>query len=419
MKIQQPLTMNASTIYFSYDFDDENSYWKILQVKGLIKKLGYNVCLHDDILLEEQEKNQQKKDTSSYYGNNSMNIFDSSMGDQSQPFNNSATSLSFYQTEHNIEEIITEKLQLSSCIIIFLTNQFANRVNSTDVFDLCRYEFIQMFKMNKIVIPILLDPSIRDKTLWENRFGVYLDDLPYLDLTIPSLKVSHDAMDSTGEEELQEELDQRKYFHHVLSIHQKKGKFLSDLITSIVHSSMTTTTTSSSSLFGSPEQQPQQSSLLFDSPMTMKRSQNNPNKSTSSPLLSLQELIRKILPLKNNCSVHMGQECLYYDVTCSQFMCESCWNEDQEIHKDHFILAENAINNQQNDHPMEIQERILSLQSHLKKIDILESSSKTILEELTDNYDKMIEDIHKKFEEVSDHSPLPLFTSFCSNSFIS
>jgi hypothetical protein len=152
------------------------------------------------------------------------------------------------------------------------------------------------------------------------------------------------------------------HFQFSLSIHQKKGKFLCDVITAV---------------------------LL--------QQENTSNATDKGAVPSLKELIPTILPSKVVCSLHDNQPCKYYDLNTVEYLCETCWTENNEKHQEHIIIPEVTADQNNRD---EIDVNLQSLQSHIEKIYILENSSDTFLQELNHNSSKLKTEIHQHFQEV-------------------
>jgi hypothetical protein len=364
-----------SCIYFSYDFNNEETSWKVLQVKKLLKKLGIDICVYEDLVDNGEEllaaspvrfsqslrENTLQKQQQQHY-HHSSDVENSFMS------HNNSQEMQSLSLDDGLEEIINQRISNSSCVLLFLSKEYESRVNSTDVFDICRYEFIQTFKLNKAVIPILLDSSIKEKKNWSNLFGVYLDDLPYLDLSFTDtafpVPVNNDNNDSLEETAVLKEQKERKenHFQFSLSIHQKKGKFLCDMITAVL--------------------------------LQQENSSNTAEKAVVPPL---KELITTILPSKVVCPLHDNQPCKYYDLNTVEYLCEICWAENNEKLQEHVIIPEVTADQNNRD---EIDANLQSLQSHIEKIYILENSSDTFLHELNGNSSKLKTEIHQHFQEV-------------------
>jgi hypothetical protein len=364
-----------SCIYFSYDFNNEETSWKVLQVKKLLKKLGIDICVYEDLVDNGEEllaaspvrfsqslrENTLQKQQQQHY-HHSSDVENSFMS------HNNSQEMQSLSLDDGLEEIINQRISNSSCVLLFLSKEYESRVNSTDVFDICRYEFIQTFKLNKVVIPILLDSSIKEKKNWSNRFGVYLDDLPYLDLSFTDtafpVPINHANNDSLEETAVLKEQKERKenHFQFSLSIHQKKGKFLCDMITAV---------------------------LL--------QQENTSNTAEKAVVPPLKELITTILPSKVVCPLHDNQPCKYYDLNTVEYLCEICWAENNEKLQEHVIIPEVTADQNNRD---EIDANLQSLQSHIEKIYILENSSDTFLQELNGNSSKLKTEIHEHFQEV-------------------
>jgi hypothetical protein len=91
----------------------------------------------------------------------------------------------------NIPDSLIEAMKNAKYMVIIVTKHYQERVNSSDVFDQCRYECINAFKKQIPVLPIVLHVNMKDPNQWMDRFGAFLTDYPFLDFSHPEIFQNH------------------------------------------------------------------------------------------------------------------------------------------------------------------------------------------------------------------------------------
>jgi hypothetical protein len=85
----------------------------------------------------------------------------------------------------NIRFKMAEGIDNTKCVVVFITNDYRNKVNSLDMKDNCKYEFT--YAMNQLgsqnMIPVIMEPEMKDTSKWKGELGAALGSMLYIDFT--------------------------------------------------------------------------------------------------------------------------------------------------------------------------------------------------------------------------------------------
>lgn len=334
-------------IYCSHDAKDPQFHHKVIEVTKFLRKLGYIIYVDD--------------------------TSDSKEGDVEEE------EVSPNTNDELKEEILLSLLQQSSCILLFLTSSYQTNVNSTNVFNSIRFEFIQSFKQHKPIIPILLDPLLSDRNeTWFNRFGIYLDDFPVLPLT---------SIDSNDFE--------------TISIYQKKWKYLHDLIQNMIQLEAAEEIDYNKSLLTASESEVDLSTVSLDITRGQIKSSSVKRKRDHGRLL-VKKAAEKILAIPQYCVTHPEEIVQYYDTDCQVLLCAKCSSE----HEGHTMIEEKDYQQQKRQPssmslPEASEEDRRSLSSYINKVTTLEENSNNYIEKLQEEKRLIQKNIQTQFQQVN------------------
>jgi hypothetical protein len=95
----------------------------------------------------------------------------------------------------SISDIAIEKLNSSSIVLMFLSENYQTAINSSkSPLNSCRYEFLTAFSKTKPIIPIVIDEHMKSPKNWQSRVAVALTDYLYFDLSDERLYESTDDL---------------------------------------------------------------------------------------------------------------------------------------------------------------------------------------------------------------------------------
>jgi len=87
--------------------------------------------------------------------------------------------------DDNVRFKMAEGIDNTKCVVVFITNDYRNKVNSLDMKDNCKYEFT--YAMNQLgsqnMIPVIMEPEMKDTTKWKGELGAALGSMLYIDFT--------------------------------------------------------------------------------------------------------------------------------------------------------------------------------------------------------------------------------------------
>ncbi len=336
-------------IYFSHDAKDLKFHHKVMEISRFLRKIGYIVYLDDNSgsKLEEEEEEEVSPNTN----------------------------------DELKEEILLSLLQQSSCILLFLTSSYQTNVNSTNVFNSIRFEFIQSFKLHKPIIPILLDPLLSDRNeTWFNRFGIYLEDFPVLPLT------SIESNDFAS-----------------ISIYQKKWKYLHDLIQTMIQLEAAEEIDDNKSRLTASESELDISAVSLDNMTRGHIKSSSMKRKRDHGRLLVKKAAEKILAIPQYCVTHPEEIVKYYDADCQVLLCSKCSSE----HEGHTMIEEKDYQQQKlqpsfsMNLPETSEEDRKNLSSYINKVTTLEENSNNYIEKLQEEKKLIQKNIQIQFQQVN------------------
>jgi hypothetical protein len=101
------------------------------------------------------------------------------------------------QLNGNIRDMIPHGLENSQCMIVFITRNYHEKVNSMNPKDNCYYElnFGVHVLTNKRMIPVVMEEEMKDQKNWRGRLAAELGQNLYIDLVDAFVKYEEDAKD--------------------------------------------------------------------------------------------------------------------------------------------------------------------------------------------------------------------------------
>ena len=80
---------------------------------------------------------------------------------------------------------MAEGIDNTKCVVVFITKEYREKVNGVDMKDNCKYEF--SYAMNQLgsqnMVPVILEPEMRDTRKWKGELGAALGSMLYVDLS--------------------------------------------------------------------------------------------------------------------------------------------------------------------------------------------------------------------------------------------
>ena len=85
----------------------------------------------------------------------------------------------------DLQKQMTEGVENSSVIVVFITEAYQQKVNHGSSRDNCRYEFKHAFnkKGSECMIPVVMEASMRKQCDWIGEFGGALGSSLYIDFS--------------------------------------------------------------------------------------------------------------------------------------------------------------------------------------------------------------------------------------------
>lgn len=94
------------------------------------------------------------------------------------------------EMEGNIRFKMAEGIDNTSCVIVFITQQYRDKVNSINMKDNCKYEFT--YAVNQLgphnMIPIIMEKEMCNTYDWKGELGAALGSMLYINFTEEKLK---------------------------------------------------------------------------------------------------------------------------------------------------------------------------------------------------------------------------------------
>mmetsp|Transcript_29591 Transcript_29591/g.32225 ORF Transcript_29591/g.32225 Transcript_29591/m.32225 type:complete len:559 (+) Transcript_29591:45-1721(+) len=85
----------------------------------------------------------------------------------------------------NIRDKMAEGIENTKLILVFITEKYRNKVNSNNAIDNCYFEFnyATLEKSGNFMIPVVMEPRMRNPRDWKGRLGAELGTHLYVDLS--------------------------------------------------------------------------------------------------------------------------------------------------------------------------------------------------------------------------------------------
>jgi ribosomal protein L40E len=85
----------------------------------------------------------------------------------------------------NIRDKMAEGIESTKIVIAFITEKYRNKVNSNNAIDNCYFEFnyATLEKSGNFMIPVVMEPKMRNSRNWKGRLGAELGTHLYVDLS--------------------------------------------------------------------------------------------------------------------------------------------------------------------------------------------------------------------------------------------
>jgi hypothetical protein len=85
----------------------------------------------------------------------------------------------------NIRDKMAEGIESTKIVIAFITEKYRNKVNSNNAIDNCYFEFnyATLEKSGNFMIPVVMEPQMRNSRNWKGRLGAELGTHLYVDLS--------------------------------------------------------------------------------------------------------------------------------------------------------------------------------------------------------------------------------------------
>ena len=87
--------------------------------------------------------------------------------------------------EGNIRYKMAEGIDNTKCVVVFITKEYRDKVNSIDMRDNAKYEFTYSMSQHgsQYMIPVIMDSDMRDTKKWKGELGAALGSILYVDLS--------------------------------------------------------------------------------------------------------------------------------------------------------------------------------------------------------------------------------------------
>ena len=103
------------------------------------------------------------------------------------------------EMEGNIRFKMAEGIDNTKCVIVFITDQYRNKVNGIDMKDNCKYEF--SYAVNQLgpqnMIPVVMEASMRNTYDWKGELGAALGSMLYIDFVEDQLEKNFNNLCNT------------------------------------------------------------------------------------------------------------------------------------------------------------------------------------------------------------------------------
>jgi hypothetical protein len=87
--------------------------------------------------------------------------------------------------EGNVRRQMTDGIENTQCVLVFITNRYRNKVNGTDDRDNCRYEFNHAVEQlgPQNMISVVMEESMLVSRDWKSELGAALSNKLYINMT--------------------------------------------------------------------------------------------------------------------------------------------------------------------------------------------------------------------------------------------
>jgi hypothetical protein len=119
------------------------------------------------------------------------------------------------EIDGNIRFKMAEGIDNTSCIVVFITKEYRDKVNGVDMKDNCKYEFT--YAMNQLgsqnMIPVIMQSDMKDTHKWKGELGAALGSMLFIDL----------SQENISESDLEKKYDELcKRIQKIISRNKKK-----------------------------------------------------------------------------------------------------------------------------------------------------------------------------------------------------
>ena len=85
--------------------------------------------------------------------------------------------------EGAIVDKMSEGIDNARCVAVFITETYGEKVSGNDDHDNCKMEFRYAHLKKKPMIPIVMEPVMKNTSLWKGQLGMVLGHLLYIDMS--------------------------------------------------------------------------------------------------------------------------------------------------------------------------------------------------------------------------------------------
>ena len=84
-----------------------------------------------------------------------------------------------------IRQKMVEGIENSDVIVVFITEAYRDKISKGESRDNCRFEFKHAFEQKgpEVMIPVVMEPCMRNAQEWKGLLGVALSTHPYIDFS--------------------------------------------------------------------------------------------------------------------------------------------------------------------------------------------------------------------------------------------
>ena len=91
--------------------------------------------------------------------------------------------------EGNIRYKMAQGIDNTKCIVVFITKEYRDKVNGTDMRDNAKYEFTYAVNQHgsQYMVPVIMEPEMKEIHKWKGELGAALGSILYVDLSDPQM----------------------------------------------------------------------------------------------------------------------------------------------------------------------------------------------------------------------------------------